>query len=321
MIVTATIHGIVACVACFVAQQEPAKQPAEDFENRIFIGQPDGSAMKLLVQMRDYRPQGSPTWSSDGKMIAFDAWREAFGETNKDSQIVVVHADGSKPQVFGDGAIPSFSPRHKRIVFSRYAPNYGVWVMSAEGPDKELVQLDPDGWGAMWSPDGKQIVYSVPEAAGANLVLFNLVEGQRTPLFEEGKSPYQSFFWYFSWSPDGRRIAFKGQRKGREKLEIGIVDARGASHGIVTRFEGQDIYNVAWSHDSKRIYFMQPVAKLGNRNQILWMDADSRDDPQLLAGQDPARGNSAIAFSPDGKQLLMVSRQPPPEKNKAPQAK
>jgi Tol biopolymer transport system component len=268
--------------------------------------------MKLLVQMRDYRPQGSPTWSSDGKMIAFDAWREGFGETNKDSQIIVVNADGSKPKVLGDGAIPSFSPRGKRIVFSRYAPNYGIWVMSSDGPEKELVQLDDEGWGAVWSPDGKQIVYTVPEGKAANLVLFNLIEGQRTPLFDEGKSPYQSFFWYFSWSPDGRRIAFKGQRPGSDKLEIGIVDARGAKHGLVTRYEGKNIYNIAWSHDSKRIFFMQPVASRGNRNQILWMDADTQDLPQLLGGQDPERGNSAVAFSPDGKQLLMVSRKPPP---------
>src|SRR4029078_4811858 len=95
MIVSAAIHGAVVCVACLVAQNDAPKQAKEDFENRIFIGQPDGSAMKLLVQMRDYRPQGSPTWSSDGKMIAFDAWREGFGETKKDSHIIIVNSDGS----------------------------------------------------------------------------------------------------------------------------------------------------------------------------------------------------------------------------------
>jgi hypothetical protein len=47
------------------------------------------------------------------------------------------------------------------------------------------------------------------------------------------------------------------------------------------------------------------------------MAAGTKDPPQLLAGQDPARANTSAAFSPDGKQLLMVSRKPPPGMGKA----
>ncbi|HMC12469.1 MAG TPA: hypothetical protein VKH44_14310, partial [Pirellulaceae bacterium] len=266
---------------------------------------------KLLTEMADYRPQRSPTWSSDGKLIAFDAWRSAQGEKSNDSKIIVVNADRGEPKILGDGALPSFSPRAKRIVFSRFKPNSGVWVMSSEGPETELVQLDAEGWGAVWSPDGRQIAYTVPEGKAANLFVFDLVQGQRIALFEEGKVPYRSFFWYFSWSPDSRRIAFKGQRSGGDKQEIGIVDARGAKHGLVTRFEGKNIWNLSWSTDSNRIFFAQPVAKLGNRNQLFSMDADTRGEPELLAGQDSERGNSAAAFSPDGKELLIISRKPP----------
>jgi len=300
-----------------VAQQEPAKSPAEaDSEERIFIGQPDGSGMKLLTEIADYRPQRSPTWSSDGKLIAFDAWRSARGEKSNDSQIIVMSADGGKPKILGDGALPSFSPRAKRIVFSRFKPNPGVWVMSSEGPEAELVQLDPEGWAAVWSPDGRQIAYTVPEGKPANLFVFDLVEGRKIALFEEGKVPYKSFGWYFSWSPDSRRIAFKGKRNGSDQQEIGIVDARGAAHGLVTRYETKIIWNLSWSSDSNRILFAQPVVKLNNRNQIWWMNADTRDEPVLLAGQDSERGNSAAVISPDGKRLLMISRKPtPPQSN------
>ena len=285
----------------------------EDSYPRIFIGKPDGSEMKPLVDLDEYKSQGSPTWSQDGKAIAFDAWRPEIGETHVNAKVVVVNADGSNPRILGEGAMPSFSPRRNRIAISRYAPNQGVWIMSGEGPERELALLDPEGWGADWSPDGKQIVYAVYNANAANLVVCDLIEGVRVSLFEAGKSPYSSFFWNFAWSPDGRKIAFKGQRTDG-KIEIGIVDARGAKDGLVTRYEGDVTPNVAWSHDSKQILFSRATPERMNRVQLYVMDASTKDPPQLLAGQDPERANVTAAFSPDGKSLLVASRKPPVKK-------
>src|SRR6267142_2841840 len=282
-----------AIIAVILAAQEPMPPGEEDSNNRIFACQPDGSGMKLLVDMPDYTAQGSPCWSQDGKLIVFDAWRPKLNETNTDSKIILVNADGTDPKVLGDGAMPSFSPRHNRIAFSRYQPNYGVWVMSVEGPEKELVLLDEEGWSAKWSPDGKRIAYTIAGENAANLVVFDLIEGERIPLFDEGKSPYSSFFWNFAWSPDGRRIAFKGQRIDNEKLEVGIVDPRGAKHGLVSRHESKRIYNVSWTHDSRRILFAQPSPERNNRVQLFLMDADSTDPPEPLPGQDMQRGNNA----------------------------
>jgi len=305
-----TAAAIVAVLVALAAQ-EPVPPADVDTTNRIFVGQPDGSGMKLLVDLPDYTAQGSPCWSQDGKLIAFDAWRPKLNETNTDSKIILVHGDGSEPKVLGDGAMPSFSPRHNRIAFSRYEPNYGVWVMSVEGPEKELIQLDETGWSAKWSPDGTRIVYTVFEEGGANFAVFDLIEGEKTLLFEEGKSPYSSLFWNFAWSPDGRRIAFKGQRKDNEKQELGIVDARGAAHGLISRLESKQINNVAWTHDGKRLFFSQQSAERKNRFQLFVLAADMMDPPELLPGQDANRGNSAAVESPDGKQLLIVSRKPP----------
>lgn len=295
------------------AQQAVAN--SEEFDNRIFVCKPDGSQMKPLLDIADYKMQGSPTWSQDGKLVAFDAWRPRTGETSNDAKIIVVNADGTNAKVLGDGAMPSFSPRHNRIALSRYAPNYGVWVMSSEGPDKELVLLDEEGWGAEWSPDGKQIVYAGTTGNAANLMVFDLVEGTKTSLFE-GDSPYVSVFWNFCWSPDGKQIVFKGQR-ANGKLEIAVVDARGAKHGHTVRLEVDVPPNFQWSHDSKSVLFAQRTADRGNRLQLYSLEAASQAPPQLLAGQDPARANASGAISPDGMTMLMVSRKPPPGAGKA----
>src|SRR6478609_7922748 len=90
------ITGAVASallIAVFVGlAQEPLAQPDLDTTNRIFLSQPDGSAMKLLVDLPDYTAQGSPCWSQDGKLIVFDAWRPKLNETNTDSKIILIRA-------------------------------------------------------------------------------------------------------------------------------------------------------------------------------------------------------------------------------------
>jgi len=295
----------------------PAAPPNEDADNRIYVCKPDGSEMKPLLDIADYKAQGSPTWSQDGKLIAFDASRPRLGETSNDTKIIVVNADGKGAKVLGDGAMPSFSPGHNRIAYCRYAPNYGVWVMSIEGPEKELVLLDETGWCAEWSPDGKQIAYTASTGEAANLMVFDLVEGIKFPLFEEGKSPYNTIYWNFCWSPDGKSIVFKGVRTSNSKPEIAIVDARGAKHGHVVRLEADTPPIFHWTHDSKSILFSQRTADRGNRPQLHLLDAGSKDPPQILAGQDSTRANMPGAFSPDGKQLLIVSRKPPPGAGKA----
>jgi Tol biopolymer transport system component len=264
------------------------------------------------LDIADYKMQGSPTWSQDGKLIAFDAWRPRLGESNVNSKIIVVTPDGTGAKVLGDGAMPSFSPRHNRIAFCRYAPNYGIWVMSIEGPEKELVLLDEEGWCGEWSPDGKQIVYAGSTSEGANFMVFDLVEGVKFPLFAEGAAPYVSLYWNFCWSPDGKFIAFKGQRAATSKNEVAIVDARGAKHAHLVLLEAETPPNFHWTHDSKSVLFAQRCPERGNRMQLYLLDADAKSPPRLLEGQDPARANAAGAFSPDGKQLLIVSRKPPP---------
>jgi Ca2+-binding EF-hand superfamily protein len=125
-----------------------AEREKEEYSTRLFIADSDGSNMKQLTDLPGFQKQGSPAWSQDGKYIAFDGWKAGQGFGG--SQIVVVQADGRNPRVLGPGAMPCFSPGGQRIAFSK--PGSGTWIMSSQGPDEELVQLDPQGWGTDWSP-------------------------------------------------------------------------------------------------------------------------------------------------------------------------
>jgi TolB protein len=302
------VSATIFCAASFlVAVEAPADQ--DDYVFRVFLAKPDGSDMKPLVNLPEYKSQGSAKWSQDGKQIAFDAYRPQMGEKFTDAKVIVVNADGSNPRVLGDGCMPCFSPRGNRIAYSRYNANQGVWVMSSAGAETECVLLDNHGWGTDWSPDGKRIVYSTSDRGGGNLVVYDLIEGTREPLFDADNAQYESCCWNFKWSPDGRTIAFKGQRAGGQ-IEVGIVDARGAKHGLVTRFEGNLTASFAFSPDGKRLLFSFQKSEPGSRQQLYSVDPNTTDPPEWLAGQDPLRANVNPGMSPDGKTLAFSSSKP-----------
>jgi Tol biopolymer transport system component len=140
-------------------------------------------------------------------------------------------------------------------------------------------------------------------------VVYDLIEGTRERLFDADSPQYQSVFWNFKWSPDGRKIAFKGQKDGN-KIEMAIVDARGAKHGLVTRFEGNLTPSFAFSPTGKRLVFSFQTSEPGSRQQLYSVDPNAKDPPELLRGQDTMRPNVNPAYSPDGKKIAFARGKP-----------
>jgi Tol biopolymer transport system component len=177
-------------------------------------------------------------------------------------------------------------------------------VVSSDGPETELVQLEENAWGTDWAADGRLAYTLSSPGGGANLVVFDPVEGTREFLFEPGKSPYRQIYWNFAWSPEGRRIAFVAVRMDGNN-EIGIVDARGAKFGLVTRYEGEALQCLAWGPE--RILFTKTNAER-KQLQIYFLEPDTKAPAQLLPALDLTRGYADMAYSPDGKKLAITVR-------------
>lgn len=142
----------------------------------IYTVKIDGSELTKLTSEGDNN--GSPTWSPDGKQIAFSSERNP----DRGFKIWVMNADGRDQRrvtdngttnpLFSDESAPAWSPDGKKILFSGYSSfsgtrNCGVvncaelFVMNADGSNIAPLTNDPNrdgGFVGRWSPDGKKIV-------------------------------------------------------------------------------------------------------------------------------------------------------------------
>jgi Tol biopolymer transport system component len=104
-----------------------------------------------------------------------------------------------------------------------------------------------------------------------------------------------------SWSPDGKRIAFKSNRSGSE--ELWVCDADGANLLKLTSFEGPGVILPRWSPDGRRLIFGALTGPGGNFEGYL-IDANG-GAPQRIS----VSGHHTMAhpvFSHDGRWIYFI---------------
>lgn len=165
---------------------------------------------------------GSPTWSPDGRRIAFTAFQ---GVENRD--IWVMNADGSnqhrlKRTPFFEGEM-DWSPLGGWLVFDSGGWVSDVYVMRTNGSN--LRNLTPNGgWVGSgqpgWSPDGRRIVFGRPSGIWV-MAASGRLQVRLTSNKAGDSGP--------DWSPDGRKIAFvRRLESGKDtSSEIYVMNADG----------------------------------------------------------------------------------------------
>jgi len=106
----------------------------------------------------------------------------------------------------------SFSPDGKKLaIISFRTPNYGLWIMDADGENQTRLTWDGEGdRDPRFSPDGKKIVYwSLAHKNQPDIWMISPDGSSKTTLTT---SPYQDV--YPSWSADGKKVIFESDRAG-----------------------------------------------------------------------------------------------------------
>jgi Tol biopolymer transport system component len=212
----------------------------------------------------------------------------------------------------------SWSPDGTRMAFHNFlVGHYGLYTADSDG--RNLMQLtDRYGdFGASWSPDGRQIVFSRlrdPENCGpgdtmsvgilcaSDLFVINADGSGLRQLTRDGPSDFDP-----AWSPDGSSIAFDRliPEEG-SKVGIFLTDLEGNVHPLAIA-EGGSNARPSWSPDGGQVVYESVRFEDWG---IYVVNADGSGERRLAGGGVAAAAGITYAvnpvWSPDGTRIAFV---------------
>jgi Tol biopolymer transport system component len=229
--------------------------------NEIFAVSPNGSGLVRLT--RSVASDSNPTWSPDGRRVAFESNRHGDRRSYHDSDVFVMNANGSgvRELTFSnrfDGD-PAWSRANVVAFESERTGSADVYSIRSDGSGERRLTVSPalDGDPA-WSPDGRRIAFTSERDGGdREIYVMNADGAAQTRLTTSA-----GFDQNPSWSPNGRLIAFDSMRDGN--LEIYVMNADGSNVRRVTDHPAIDAIP-AWSQDGSRIVFVSERIAKGQR--------------------------------------------------------
>ncbi|MGD0355364.1 MAG: hypothetical protein ABSB31_07985 [Dehalococcoidia bacterium] len=271
-------------VSCFkpAASYKPSQLPSliafasdRDKTPHIFTIKPDGTDTRATSDDNS-TTDGLPTWSPDGKKIAFAS------DQSDDYEIWTMNEDGSGRQkvsnrVGWDG-LPRWSPDGSKIAFVSE-------VYKGSGPSYEISVINADGSGM------KQLTDSSTWNTGSNA---------------SGENERLGWNSVPTWSPDSSKILFASNRNSSSISPIlYTMNADGTDQKKFGLLFDVDGTGANWSPVTNQIVFVRGSAAKGD----IWVMDGGSPFPLLTAKKLTSNldNNDTPVWSPDGKQIAYVS--------------
>jgi serine/threonine-protein kinase len=224
-------------------------------QRHVFMIRTDGSELRDLTD-DDYRHDGWPRWSPNGKRIVFTSRRSGNYE------LWVINRDGSGLQQLtqASGAHYSpWSPDGRMIAYSIHTPKNDCVIVQPDRAwnEQKLEYLPPlsdsslsfEGWS--WSSDGRRLagIKHLPSGIHSGIGVYDLESKNYTWFTDFGDWPL--------WFNDNRHLLFVSEG------QILLFDTQTRKYQPVLKVTDQDvdIGSPALSPDNRTIYFTYVAAE------------------------------------------------------------
>jgi dipeptidyl aminopeptidase/acylaminoacyl peptidase len=280
-----------------------------------------------IDQILSLKRAGSPEISPDGRWVAYTMRETNWDDNAYETEIwladVMTGATRQLTNAKKSSQSPAWSPDGAKLAFiSDRTDKRQVYVISPQAGEAAALTSVEDGVNAFtWSPDGTTIAYTATEPKPAAIKErekkygeFEVVEQDHrmTHLFALDVATHATrtltsgafTVGSFSWSPDGKRIAFdhrvNPELKNGGSADISVVTVADATVRKLVAQEGPDS-NPVWSPDGSRIAFQTAMANPAffYTNSVIATVPSAGGTPTVLSSafdEDP----QLVAWKPNG---------------------
>jgi len=180
---------------------------SRDGHEDIYIMNYDGSQVMRLTEKFNLSNAG-PTWSPDGKKVAFVSFTGS--PMTPDADIYIINSDGSgleRITMTGDNFAPHWSPDGKKLLFVSARTGYEeIYILDLETKDvSQITEFKSQIGSPRWSPDGSKVAFMINKHNRSSHICIISADGSHYQELTEGDLSY-NYVPY--WAPDGQSLVY-----------------------------------------------------------------------------------------------------------------